>query len=316
MRTPTRLALMTAGAAAGALAVRRGVRRLLDVDVAADLYDWRGPARTGVDVGSAVIDLPIRYRHDECFMGVFAADLAAVAAVLPSERLHPIRLGRDEAAVAIVAYDYFDTSVGSYGEVGVAVLCTLDRPGPPLLPAVMESKWPGFGGFVTHLPVTTTIARDAGRSVWGYPKFVADMRFEHSGTRHSVNLAEGGTRILDLEVDGRGPAVTDNRALTTYSVLDGELIRTTIPMRARYRLGLSGGGRVSFGDHPVGRQLTSWGLRPEAAFTKTYVARGAMLPEGERLGAADRAYPPYEPAPPASVPPGPVPSDPAVVPRT
>jgi hypothetical protein len=287
IRPAALLALGTVGAAAAA---HRCARSALWAGESLDgFFAWDGPSEQGVDVGSAVIDLPIRYYRDDCFMGVFTASADAVRALLPSDRLHPVRSLGGKALVAVVAWNYLETTVGPYGEVGIAPLCTLDRPAPPLVGGLREAVDPGFGGFVLHLPVTARVARDAGRAVWGYPKFVADMEFDHLPGEQRVHLSEGGRTILSLAVRHGGRAVTDNRPLSTFTVLDGRLVQTTVPTRAVYELGVGRrAGELELGDHPIADQLRGLELSTRPMFTKNYLARAGILPRGTALGPAAR----------------------------
>lgn len=249
---------------------------------------WTGAAERGVDVGVADIDLPIRYWRTDCFMGVFAADQDAVRELLPSRRLRPVRLHRGHVAVAVVAYNYLETSVGPYGEVGISPLCTLDRDAPPVL-GLADGYRHGFSGFVAHLPVTSRVAREAGRRIWGYPKFVADMAFEALPERQAVTLSEKGREILRLEVRRAGRVALERTPLTTFTVLNGELIRTTVPTRG-YVATAPAGGELALGDHPVGRSLADLGLGATPLATRTYLTHTAILPVGEGVGPSQRAY--------------------------
>lgn len=254
-------------------------------------FDWQGPADPDVAVDGRHVALPIRYWRTDCFMGVFPADEDAVRDMLPSHRLHPVRLPGHRAAVAVVAYNYLETSIGPYGEIGVSPLCTLDRPAPPLLPALLQGRWPGFGGFVAHLPVTTAVARDAGRAVWGYPKFVADMDFDLAPEGQAVSLAEGGRYVLRLEVRRGGLAAPDRSPLVTFTAHGDRLVRTTIATAAWATTALGrSGGHLSLGDHPVARQLAELGLGSSPVATRTYLSHSAILPAGEDIGPVDVPY--------------------------
>jgi hypothetical protein len=70
--------------AGAAVAGYAALKNLLGLqrDADADFFKWTGPTATGVDVGSAVIDLPIMYYRDDTFVGVFSAGYQAVQAVL------------------------------------------------------------------------------------------------------------------------------------------------------------------------------------------------------------------------------------------
>ena len=266
-----------------------GLNALLGLKRGADegFFQWTGPVSKGIDAGSIQVDLPAMYYRDDSFMAVFGADYVAVRARLPSPELYPVTLPGGRAMVAVMAFNYQQTSVDPYGEVGIGPLCTYGRQGPPILPLALESHYPGWGGFVLHLPVTTLTARDAGRVAFGYAKFVADMDFEKRPAYQRVRLSEGGSHILTLTVQQRGLPIKDNRPLITYSVLDGELLKTTVPTRAVYQLGLApGSGTMELGEHPVADQLRELDISTTALVTKNFLSRSGILPAGESLGPA------------------------------
>lgn len=259
-----------------------------------DFFEWSGPAESGVDVGGFEIELPIRYYRSDVFIGIFSAELDAARELLPSSRLHPVRLTKNRAAAGIVAFNYLETGVGPYGEIGIAVLCTLDREAPPFAPLLAEAAWPGFGAFIAHLPVTSRIARQAGRTVWGYPKFVADMDFDITPESQSVDLREGGKDILSFGVRRSGLAIRDRRALVTYTVRGMELIRTKVPTLANYQSGFGRrAGSLTLGDHSVAATLRDLGVGSTPQVAKSYLTHSAILPVGEVIGTADRAYEGY-----------------------
>ncbi len=264
------------------------LRQLLDwnVDTSRSFFDVEEIRH--VQKGQAHFDLPIAYYRDDCFAGLFDAAYRPVADVLPTG-LYPMTLPNGRAAIAVVAFNYLNTSLGSYGEVGISIPCTYQRQAPPLLPVLLEAKFPTFGVFVLHLPVTTIIARDAGRGEWGYPKFMADMDFEKFPHYQRVRLEEGGAPILTLTVQQRGFPIKDNRPLITYSILEGCLMKTTVPTRAIYQLGaVAGLGQLELGTHPVAEQLKSFDISPSAIFTKNYLSRCSLLPAGHPLGPVAR----------------------------
>lgn len=270
-----------------------GLRALLGLKPGADddFFDWTGPSAQGVDVGSDQVDLPVMYYNDNCFLGIFGAAYEQVLTLLPSSELYPVTLFGRRATVAVMAFNYFETSIGPYGEVAIAIPCTFGRPAPALLPLVLEGRLPGWGGFVIHLPVTSRVALDGGRIIYGYPKFIADMDFQRRPAYQSVRLSEGGHHILTLTVQQRGLPLRDNRPLITYSVRDRELLKTTVPCRAVYHLGFQPGtGVLELGDHEIAGQLRNLDISTTAALTKNYLSRSGILPAGESLGPASRPH--------------------------
>jgi len=240
------------------------------------------PSAGTVTHGSATFDLPILYFRDDLFLLFFSADLAKLKALMPSDRLHPVRLSGSRGVVGIAAFNYIDTSIGPYGEVGVVVPSVYgDSPPLPVWPLLREGNLPGFGTLVLHLPVTKTIARDAGRGEWGYTKFVADMKFRNTPGHMQVALSEGSEHILTMRVAKKGLAKKDNKPLITYSVKDGRLIRTTIPQVGTFRFSLSPAGSfLKLGEHAVARSIRDLGLSAKPLMSRVFLDRSGILPAG------------------------------------
>ena len=235
-----------------------------------------------VSHGKTKYELPILYFRDDFFAAMFTASFQGVKRVLPSDRLHPVTLPSGRALVGIGAYNYIYTSIGPYGEVGVVVPVVHGARAPlPLLPGLVESRYPGFGMLVLHLPVTTLAARDAGRGEWGYPKFVADMQFVHTPEFHQCTMSEEGTHIITLRVPRRGIAMRDSRPLTTYTVRNGKLIKTTIAQRGTCRHCFNPhDATVQLGNHPMAETLRQMGMASGPFTTRYFPERSGILPSG------------------------------------
>jgi hypothetical protein len=234
--------------------------------------------------GKATFDLPILYHRDDAFALYFRADYEKVKAVMPSDKLHPVILPGNKAVVAIGAFNYIDTSIGPYGEVAVALPAVFGKKISAfngILPALMESRYPGFGLVVMHLPVTRVEARDAGRGEWGYTKFIADMHFSISPEYLECRMLEGDGHILDMRVKRKGFYLRDKKPLTTFSVKNGDLIKTVIPQTAAKRVALmTGGSGVELGDHPVAESIRNLGISSRPFMSVYYPERAAILPSG------------------------------------
>ncbi len=255
-----------------------------------NFFKWEGK-RSHEKHGRAEFDLPIFYYRDDLFLGFFSADIKKVKEALPSKHLHPVILSPGRTVVVIGAFYYIDTSIGPYGEIPVGIPVVWKKPAAPFIPALLENYYPGFGIFVTHLPVTEIIARDAGRAVWNYPKFVADMRFKNTPEYISVDMEEEGKYVLGLKVDKRGILVKDNRPLVTYTEKNGKIIKTVIPVKGIYMTCIRpGSGRLDLGNHSVSQTIKELGVGKHPFVTRYYIERSAILPEGEVVGESDRRH--------------------------
>ena len=247
-----------------------------------DFFEGTRPGKE-VTFGKATFELPILYFRDDMFALFFTADFAKLKSLIPSDKLHPIRVSRRRALLGIAAFNYLDTSIGPYGEVGVVVpVVRGKRPALPLLPGLLEGWYPNFGALVLHLPVTTQKARDAGRGQWGYTKFVSDMQFDNTPEYLECSLSGGKSHILTLHVAKRGWHFTDNRPVVTFTVLDGNLIQTVIPQKGRCRASLSPkGSYLTLGDHEMAESIRQLELSQSPLQSRYYVERSAILPAGE-----------------------------------
>jgi hypothetical protein len=236
-------------------------------------------------LGEETIDLPILYFRDDCFALYFSADYHKVRSSMPTDQLYPVMLPNGRAIVALGAFNYIDTTIGPYGEFAVAVPTVYGRPTTAtsgILPLLKESNYAGFGVVVLHLPVTNKKARDGGRTVWGYTKFIADMHFKICPEYMQCRLLEGETHILDLRMRRKGFYLRDRKPLTTYTVKNGQLIKTVVPQTGTKRFSLlTGGSYVRLGSHPMAESIKALGLAPKPFMSVYYPERGAILPAGQ-----------------------------------
>ena len=248
----------------------------------ASFFSGTRPA-TAVTHGSATFDLPILYFRDDLFLLFYTADLARVKQVLPSDHLHPVTLPGRKAVVGVGAFNYIETSIGPYGELAVVIPVVYGpKAPPPVLPLVLEGGYNGFGMVVAHLPVTSRIARDAGRGEWGYPKFVADMDFTMTPEYMECRLAEEKNLIMTLRVGRQGLFRRDTNPLVTFTVKDGNLVRTVVRQKGSYRFSLRPAGSfLELGNHPVADFLRDMKLSASPLQSRYYVERSGILPAGE-----------------------------------
>jgi hypothetical protein len=249
--------------------------------------------QTGIDVGAGVVELPLRYWRADRFLAIFPADADRIRAILPSPKVHPLLLAPGRAALAVTAFNFHETSLGRYGEIGIAPLVTEFPFAPPMLPLLAERVMP-WCGYIMHLPVTSRLGRDAGREIWNYPKFLADMDFDRFSDRQSVRLEENGRHILTLTVAQRGLAMRDDNPTRTFTVQNGQLIKTTIRNRGIAQVNVGpGAGTLELGDHPIAEEIRALGTSRKPWITKNSLEFQVLLPSGEPAGPASIDYDGY-----------------------
>lgn len=209
------------------------------------------------ETASGLIEVPIFY-HDVSSMWVyFSAPSHMVQSILPSERLKPISLGNGNALYGFVCFEYRDTTIGPYNEVGIGAPCRLDPViNIPLLPALFN-RFFGVGFYVHYLPVTTQIAYDAGVDIWGLPKFIAQIAFEETHNSRRCVLQADSKEILTLEVTHPDRALKqDTYDFHTFSVKDKFLLKTPVQSSGQFWASRkSDSAQLHLGNHPVAEQL-------------------------------------------------------------
>jgi hypothetical protein len=149
--------------------------------------------------------------------------------------------------VAFGCFQYRKTDIGPYNEVGVAVLATAPQSPVPAL-------------YVVHLPVNTALANRAGHEIWGYNKFVASIDIGETGNAFTMTIGDANGATIACFNGTRTAAVTmPPNDIVTFSILDGQLIRTVIQMMTPSQLSSGSGFSLQIGDstHPMADNLRS-----------------------------------------------------------
>ncbi len=226
-------------------------------------------------------DLPILYRDASQFGVFFRIELARARALLAGTTVEPWPV-LGAAVGALYVWEYRDSTVGSYGEVGLGIQARRRGARPSLVRLGLDMRAQRDQGiWVVNLPVTTREAYEAGVELWGYPKYVTpiETRFTDQGAR--VRLGDE----LELSIGRlRGPSM--KLPVVTYTERGGRLLRTTIEVDAPVRWGTGRSAELTvLGDGPTARSIENLGLTraPRLAAFRTDRFR-AILPAGEDIG--------------------------------
>ncbi|MFZ3219290.1 MAG: acetoacetate decarboxylase family protein [Rhodoferax sp.] len=215
------------------------------------------------------VEFPILYFRTRCVQAFFWSPVALVEKHLAGTGLTPGLVWRGKAVVGLAFFEYSDTSIGVYNEVGLALPAVPDgAPGRRWLGLLEDVESPRhvLGFHVAHLPVTTAAACAAGREIWGYPKFVTPIPFQLSGHDLETGVADPATAQTSIcELSGRmgvgvpGPTLS----LLLYSRLGAQRLRTTVNVRGNSRLHRPGSVRLQLGasSHPMNASLRDLGLQ-------------------------------------------------------
>lgn len=196
--------------------------------------------------------------------GLFTADFAEVARLLPCARLHPVRWGRRRALVC--AFGACQLAVGGapplfgYGEVGLLAWVTWgDEPAPPLAPFLGGWARARYQtGFYTLLSaVTSRVAGELSRVVMGTRAVVADVRNEQRPDRERFVCEASGRLLWDLTVRSDGhPFGGSQSEQAWYADQDGEVFMMPVAGSGVSRVRFGGSAaRLVLGEHRLAENV-------------------------------------------------------------
>ena len=208
-------------------------------------------------VAGTVVTMPVRIRKADVHTAMFSVPADAAQRLIDYSGLQVCRFRSGRAVVTLMLARYFDGDLGRYNEFGTCVMVN-----PPGSTARGLKSLAGAAAFIHHLPVDQSFTLEAGRSIWGFPKIMADFTVRDTHP-FSFELSEGGSLIAGMDFHRGLPVPTLRKrpqVLTTYTYADGTTREVPWEMtnsRVRFR---PGGATLRLGDHPYARELASLGL--------------------------------------------------------
>ncbi len=222
--------------------------------------------RVNVNTSAGEVEFPIFYYDTSNLIAIFKGDSNGVNEILKDKGLTPaMRMGKSPL-VFMSFYEYRHTSIGSYNEVGIAIPVLREGRKKPFstvleLFQAVDKRQAGF--YVVDLPVSTEAACAAGKEMWGFPKFVTNMPYQHDKKMFDCEIqdpTEGSIARLSgkLKLGMRTPALS----AVFFSQLNGDLLRSSVNVRGHYTSHVAHGLKLKVGEsqHVMAQHLRTLGL--------------------------------------------------------
>jgi hypothetical protein len=224
-------------------------------------------------IAGTVLTMPVRIRKADVHTAMFSVDAGAAQRLVDYSGLQVCQHRRGRAVVNLMLARYIDGDLGKYHEFGT---CVMVNP-----PGAQAHGWRALGeaaAFIHHLPVDQSFTLQAGRTIWGFPKIMADFTVRETGA-FGFDVSAEGSHIAGIDFD-RGlpvPSLFTSRpqVLKTYTYADGTTREVPWEMRVSGLRGRIGGAKLRLGDHPYAKELASLGL-PRRAMVSGSVANVEM----------------------------------------
>lgn len=219
-------------------------------------------------IAGTVLTMPVNVRTATQHTAMFAVDADATQRMIDYSGLQVYRPVPGRAIVTLIMTHFIDSDLGAYHEYSTCV--SVNPPGAkPGLRSLQTA-------FVHHMFVDQAFTLEAGRTIWGFPKVMADYTIRDED-QFSFEARLDGQLVIGMEFSAglKVPGASRKQELASYSCLDGVLRESQfemVPAGVRVR---PGGARVWLGDHPFAKELASLGL-PKRALVSNSSGNVAM----------------------------------------
>ncbi|WP_283138506.1 acetoacetate decarboxylase family protein [Rhizohabitans arisaemae] len=226
------------------------------------------------------VTMPVEVREATAGMATYLVRADAARAIIAYSGLDVVEPLPGKAVCALAFIEYLDGDLGPYREFAVTFLVAGpgDRPvrRDRLVPRVAEVFHPGAGAFVHWLPVTQAFTMEAGQSIWGFPKELADVDIRMRTPYKRCVLRKDGRLVLDLLIKPGVPVPggvagpwTGRRGLAVDAYTHRDQVTRRVPWvcRAEGVRARPGGALIRLGNHPIAKELSELGLPCRALMT-------------------------------------------------
>jgi Acetoacetate decarboxylase (ADC) len=215
-------------------------------------------------IAGTVLTMPVKVRKATQHMAMFSVDADAAQRMIDYSGLQVARYLPGRAAVALILAHFIDGDLGEYHELSTSVMVS-----PP------GSKVSGLralqSAFIHHMLVDQAFTLEAGRTIWGFPKVMAEFTVRDA-ENFGFDVRVDGRLVVGMEFRQGLPVPSAltyrQQELRSYAHRDGRTLETGFVMStlgSRYR---PGGVRLRLGDHLYAKELAALGL-PKRAMLST-----------------------------------------------
>jgi len=224
--------------------------------------------------------MPVEVRDASVAAATFLVPAGPVQRLIADTGLEVASVLGGRAMCSLAAIDYKDNDLGDYNELAVAFMVRPhDHAG--------QNGRSRMAPYIHRLPVDQSFTCEAGRSIWGFPKWVTSIEIRDEVGVCSTVLIEEGRHVLTFSVRRSFgvPFPSRELPLQAYSFADGVVRRTPWLTRSSGVRGRPGGAVVVLGDgHPMADELRSIGLPRRAVMASTVARMQATFGEAEVIG--------------------------------
>jgi hypothetical protein len=203
----------------------------------------------GYAIAGRTVTLPVQIREARQWATTWLVPASAAQAMIDYSGLEVAQPLPGKAIFSLAFVDYLDGDLDAYHEVAFSLVVRRHDAPPP------ASAWDharafrtgDTGAFIHDLPVDQEFTREAGTTIWGYPKWIADIELTPMNGATACTVSCEGRHQFTLWVRDRGLLPFPAQMPPTYSWREGVLRRTTWDLEVSGGTTRPGGARLSLG---------------------------------------------------------------------
>ncbi|MEV0591206.1 acetoacetate decarboxylase family protein [Nonomuraea cavernae] len=213
------------------------------------------------------VSMPVRVRDASVCSAMYPVRADAARAVIAYSGLDVAEILPGKAICALTFVDYLDGDLDTYHEFGVAFL--IRPPGSISSPGLGDLRQAGV--FIHWLPVDQRFTLEAGRTIWGFPKELADIELRLDSPYKRCIVRKDGRLVLDMLLKPGVPVIGSGAMMPLDAFTHQEGVTRRVPwsVQARGVRVRPGGALIRLGNHPVAKELSELGLPKRALFSST-----------------------------------------------
>jgi len=225
------------------------------------------------------IELPILYYDVNLLIAFYFIEQKRARNILRNTDLETLGFYNGKSLVALALFEYKDTTVGIYNEVGLAI-GVKEKEKKVFFPTLQlfklllktNSQNIPIGFYILHLPVTTKKANVAGREIWGYPKFITEipLKFDLQNSYFNGSVKDPDNKKSIFEIDGKLKKGISIPAfdLITYTYFENQLIRTIIDVSGNFNFSFNSSFRLKNVEskHPMAETIKALGIENQDSY--------------------------------------------------
>jgi len=224
-------------------------------------------------IQNRTIGFPVRVRDASSAAALFAVPSRVAARHVP-EPFEVAQIAPGRALLSLAVVDYRDNDLGDYNEmaIGFMVHPRGEAPTIPWIGTLGRLLAGRLASHIIHMPVDQSFTRDAGETIWGYPKTVQTIEIEYADDRVRGRLVYDGEHAFTLTLPRGGRRRVEGGTIETLSMIDGVPHRT-VAGQTLDGMGIRpGGAAVELGTGPIAETLRDLGL-PKRALMSTWIGK-------------------------------------------